>query len=382
MRYVLLAVLCVIGCGITEASANASGDAKRDVLFVPSVDGTVDVIDQHGFRRVERIDAAPDYRQCVGSATNPGEAAACLADNQLAAEGLLILLDDLRVSPNGRTIYVSRPSLGDVVAIDLRTEELLWHVEVSGNHPDHLALSPDGRRLLVSAKSADLVEVINTRKARIVDSFPTGESPHGNDFSDDGELVYNGSLGRGPAPDGAPCRCWLTIVEAGTMDVRRVIEFDQGVRPFVVMPNGKTAYIQLTFLHGFVEYSLEEERVLRTVELPFAEGVAPLDPASDPRASTNHGIAINAARTRICAAATLSDYAAIVRRRSLAVKHVVPVGKQPAWATSSDDGRFCFVANRESDDLSVISYRTGSELARVPVGDNPRRMRTATVRLP
>jgi YVTN family beta-propeller protein len=77
----------------------------------------------------------------------------------------------------------------------------------------------------------------------------------------------------------------------------------------------------------------------------------------------------------------VSDYVAIVRRRSLTVKGTVPVGEEPAWATSSDDGHYCFVPNRESDDVSVISYRTAREVARIAAGDHPRRIVTARVRL-
>lgn len=364
--------------GTDEASAIRPEEKKRDVFLVAhAFEGTVDVISQRNFKRVKRIDVAPDYRECVSNAAAPGEADACVADNQLSAQGTLILLDDLRPSPDGRILYVSRPSLGDVAAISLKTEDLLWRVDVSGRLPDHLALSPDGTRLLVSAKSADVVELIDTRSATIVDRFPTGDSPHGNDYSEDGELVYNGSIGRGTAPDGTPCRCWLTIADAETLDVKRVIEFDQGVRPFVVMPNRRKAYIQLTFLHGFVEYSLKQERPLRTVQLPLTEETTLLAPGSGPSASTHHGIALNHDQTKICAAATVSDYVAIVRRRSLSVKRIIPVGEEPAWATSSDDGRYCFVPNRESDDVSVISYRKAKEVARIEAGDHPRRIRTA-----
>jgi DNA-binding beta-propeller fold protein YncE len=379
----IAAAISVIGVrpGAGEASATRPGERGRDVFLVANAfDGTVDLFGQRSLRRVEQIDVAPDYRQCVGSATTPGDAASCVVDNQLSADGILLLNDDLRVSPGGRVLYVSRPSLGDVAAFDLRTEQMLWRVAVAGLHPDHLALSPDGTRLLVSAKSADVVEVIDTRSATIVDRFPTGDSPHGNDYSEDGELVYNGSMGRGTS-DAMPCRCWLTVVDAETMDVERVIEFDQGIRPFVVTPNGSTAYIQLTLLHGFVEYSLEHERVLRTVQLPLTDETTLLDPGADRRLSTSHGIALNDDGTKICAAETVSDYVAIVRRQSLSVKGIVPVGDEPAWATSSDDGRYCFVPNRESDDVSVISYRKAVEVARIEAGDHPRRIRTARVRL-
>lgn len=365
-----------------EATAASSAAKKRNVALVANAfAGTVDVIEQRSLHRVERIDVAPDYRDCVGDAA-PGDAAECVAQNQLSAEGTLILVDDVAASPDGRILYASRPSLGDVAAFRLKTERLLWRVGITGQRPDHLALSPDGARLLVSAREAHGVEVIDTRSATVVDRFPAGHRPHGNEYSEDGEHVYNGSIGHGMAANAEECRCWLTIVDAETMDVERVIEFDQGVRPFAVMPEGNRTYIQLSRLNGLVEYSLAEDRALRTLRLPLTEGATPPGPDADPRAATHHGIALNDDRTKICAAGSISDYVAIVRRRSLSVKAIIPVGDEPAWATSSVNGRYCFVPNKQSDDVSVISYREAAEVARIEVGEHPNRIRAARVRLP
>lgn len=383
----------LIAAGLTAAAATvAVGDARapgggdatgtrRGVALVANAfDGTVDLIDQRSLRRIGRIDVAPDYRRCVAAGGAAGAFGSCVVDNELAARGVLILVDDLRVSPDGRMLYVSRPSLGDVAAFSLRTERRLWRLDVPGRYADHLALSPDGTRLVVSDRGLDVVHEVDTASVSITDRFATGDTPHGNEYSEDGERVYNGSMGQGMAP-AAECGCWLTIADADTLDVRRVIEFDQGVRPFVVMPNGGRAYIQLTHLPGFVEYDLRRERPLRTMRLPVPDQSTLLEPDSSPPAATHHGIAVDGDRRTICAAATISDYAAIVRRRSLSVKGIVHVGDEPAWASWSGDGRYCFVANRDSDDVSVVSLRRPREVARIDVGDHPVRIRMARVRL-
>lgn len=53
-------------------------------------------------------------------------------------------------SHDGRTLYVSRPSLADVVAIDLGTRQIVWRVRVEGFRSEHMGISPDGTRLLVT----------------------------------------------------------------------------------------------------------------------------------------------------------------------------------------------------------------------------------------
>src|SRR3712207_7178844 len=57
-------------------------------------------------------------------------------------------------SHDGRTIYVSRPSFADVVAIDLATKKIVWRAPVDGQRSDHMAISPDGTRLLVSDRKS------------------------------------------------------------------------------------------------------------------------------------------------------------------------------------------------------------------------------------
>jgi YVTN family beta-propeller protein len=75
----------------------------------------------------------------------------------------------------------------------------------------------------------------------------------------------------------------------------------------------------------------------------------------------------------------MSDYAAIVSRSSFAYR-LIGVGEKPYWATNSGDGKRCFVSVSGNDRVSVISYRTGSEVARIPVGDHPQRMRMGVIR--
>jgi DNA-binding beta-propeller fold protein YncE len=96
--------------------------------------------------------------------------------------------------------------------------------------------------------------------------------------------------------------------------------------------------------------------------------------------SAHHGLTFNPRGTKLCAAGTMSDYAAIVSRRTLRLERAIRVGRTPYWATASEDGRYCFVSVAGEDRVSVISFRTAREVARIRVGDHPQRMRTGGVR--
>jgi len=379
----LIATLAAVALG--AAAAPAAADTREVLLVGNNWDGTVDAIDPRTFDRVARIDAVPDL-DAVKAAMLPDDLVAYLANRELAGEGHDQLVDDVRVSPDGRTMYVSRPSLGDVAAIDLPTRRVLWRTQVDGFRSDHMALSPDGRRLMVSATTANVVDAIDTATGTITGSFPTGDFPHENEYSEDGTKLYNGTIGRvvapdDPALDAAKGNRWFSIVDAATLQVEKVIDFKQGVRPFVVMPDGRTMYVQLSFLHGLVEYDLQEERALRTLHLPLSDEARAMRREDYPLDSAHHGLAVNARGTKLCDAATVSDYAAIIDRSSLRVEGIVPTGDKPYWATASTDGRYCFLANSDSDDVSVVSFGKAKEVARVPVGDHPQRMRMAQVDL-
>jgi YVTN family beta-propeller protein len=51
----------------------------------------------------------------------------------------------------------------------------------------------------------------------------------------------------------------------------------------------------------------------------------------------------------------------------------VPVGTDPDWVTFTPDGRLAYVANAISNDVSVIDTSSFEEVARIPVGQSPKR---------
>jgi hypothetical protein len=181
------------------------------------------------------------------------------------------------------------------------------------------------------------------------------------------------------------------VVDAATLQVLRRIDMGDklaeagypnmsaAVRPMALTPDERYVYFQLSFLHGFVEYDLLEDRVLRVAELPLSEEAQQLRREQYLLDSAHHGLAMNPTGSKLCVAGTMSDYAAIVWRRSFEYK-LVPVGEKPYWSTNSADGKRCFVSVSGDDAVSVISYRTGREVARIAVGDHPQRMRMGKIR--
>ena len=155
-------------------------------------------------------------------------------------------------------------------------------------------------------------------------------------------------------------------------------DMSSAVRPMALSPDERYVYFQVSFFHGFVEYDLQDDRVLRLARLPLSEEAARLRRDEYVLDSAHHGLTMNPEGTKLCAAGTMSDYAAIVSRATFGHR-IVPVGEKPYWTTNSGDGRHCFVSV-SGDDLVVgdlVRDRGGGRAH--PVGDHPQRMRMGRI---
>lgn len=353
----------------------AAGSAdERDVLFTGNRrDGTVSLHDASTYEPLGTVDALPDGETDPDPKEDPGQRVAYPVVNESA--GGENYVQDLDVSPDGRTVYVSRGHLADVVAIDVGTNELVWETELDGYRADHQVLAPDGRYLYTSDVTADAVHRIATADGEIADSAEVTTFPHGNHLHDlpgyggDRTLV-NGSLGNMLAPDRADMDHRLTFLDPGTMSVERVHDFEEGVRPFAFTPGGSTAYVQISYLHGFHEYDVAADRVTRTKRLPETEHV-PESEDDYPLQSAHHGIDVSGDGEYVCVAGTTSWYAAVVRRSDLELLDYFEVGKHPYWVQTAPGGERAFVAVKGEDVVSVVDYADATEVARISVGDDP-----------
>ena len=151
------------------------------------------------------------------------------------------------------------------------------------------------------------------------------------------------------------------------------------VRPMALSEGEKRVYLQVSFFHGFVEYDFRTDKVTRVAELPISEATQALPREDYLLDSAHHGIALEPNQKRLCVAGTMSDYAAIVSRKNFANYKIIDVGPKPYWSTNSANGKHCYVSVSGSDRVAVISYKKKKEIASIPVGDHPQRVRTGVI---
>ena len=114
------------------------------------------------------------------------------------------------------------------------------------------------------------------------------------------------------------------------------------------------------------------------VDLPISEEAQATPREQYLLDSAHHGIAMNPEGTKLCVAGTMSDYAAIVSRSTFQAT-VFPVGEKPYWATNGLGGGTCWVSFSGDDRVGVFDYASEQQVATIPVGDHPQRVRRGAV---
>ncbi|MEU5292847.1 YncE family protein [Streptomyces umbrinus] len=382
----------------TATGASTASADLREVMFVGNNwEGTADVIKSGGdFAKVGRINVIPDKDARMAEINaDPIKWIAFMTIRNSVGEGHDQFVDDMYSTPDGRSMVVSRPSFADVVSIDLASGGINWRFPVSGFRADHMAVSPDGTRVAVSASTSNTVHVLDINTGKQAGSFATGDKPHENIFTSDGKQIWNMAIGDVNTATDAPWLDWtkgdrkITVVDATTFKQVKVIDmrerldaigltdYSDAVRPAAFSPDESKLYFQVSFFNGFFEYDIATDRITRTKTLPKNPATS-TDRTTWVNDSRHHGISMKPDGTKLCVAGTMDDYATVVDRATLQEGPLVPASK-PYWATVSGDGKSCVVSESGADQVTAIDFNTGKKTVSVPVGDHPQRVRLAHV---
>ena len=402
-----------VGLPLAGAPETPAGEL-RDVMFVGNNwEGTATVVDARTYETIHTINTIPDRDERMAEIlAAPDKLAFYLAVQAAIGEGNAQYTDDMYTTHDGRLLAVSRPSFADVVGIDLVSGEIVWRFPMEGYRADHMGVSPDGTRLLVSDSTANKVHELDIVTGEKTGEFASGDSPHENNYTRDGELVFHASIGRVYTPTDRPVvrqpydtlkgEQYFQVVR--TDDLQIQARWDMGleleeagdpgmasaVRPMALAPDERYVYLQVSFFHGWIEFDTQAAdldgtttydgeptvgAVTRVVDLPQR--------TTEPREqyvldSAHHGMAMNPAGTTLCAAGTMDGYAAIVDRETEDFE-LVDVGEKPYWATNGVFGDECWVSVSGEDEVVIIDYATAQPIATVAVGDHPQRVRAGVL---
>lgn len=183
-------------------------------------------------------------------------------------------------SPDARHVYVTNysmygPGFGPegtdvcgpgqyddsfVYRIDTETLEIDQAIRV-GAVPKYVAVTPDGRYVLVTNWCSYDLSVIDAAKGRVVRTVPLGPYPRGIAVSPGSETAYIAVMGTTD----------IARVDLATFDVGWIYGVGSGPRHIVISPNGRFLYVTLNGADLVAKLNIDRGAVVRTV----ATGDAP-----------------------------------------------------------------------------------------------------------
>lgn len=384
----------------TSASASnimyppSSSDTKPVFFVGNNWDGTVTVIEPEGeYKKIGTINMVPDKtKRMLEVIFNPVHFIAFFYIRNTAGEGHDQLVDDMYSTADGKNIIASRPSFADVVSIDIASGNIKWRFKVDGFRADHMAVSPDGKTVAVSASSGNVVHILDINTGKQLGKFKTGDKPHENIYFAGGSKLLNSSIGNVETPYDAPWQDFtkgkrmLTIADVNnnykvtkTIDLRPALDaygrkdLSNAVRPAVFNNDETKLFAQVSFFNGIVEYDMQTDKVTRVAQLPGSSTI-PKDRTKYVNDSRHHGLSISKDGSKLCVAGTMDDYVTIVDTQTLTAGELIKAGK-PYWATVTPDGNNCLISESETDSVTIINFATGKKVKTVPVGNHPQRVR-------
>lgn len=267
-------------------------------------------------------------------------------------------------APDGSRLYVTNEAEGTLDVVDARTLKVVAHVALSG-HPNNVSISKDGKRIYVAiAEAPGAVDVIDAASLARARSIPIDGAVHNTFVTPDGRYVVAGSIaGR-----------TLTVIDQATEATAWSIKFDRGVRPiaFEKRPDGSTArmFVQLSDLHGFAVVDFATHRETGRVVLPDVPGAAR---SLNTQGAPSHGIAVAPDGRTLWVGSKWYHYVAAYSLPDLKPLGIVPIGRYPDWLTFSPDGMSLYIACAGSNSVSVVDAKTLKEVAKIAVGEVPKR---------
>jgi YVTN family beta-propeller protein len=282
-------------------------------------------------------------------------------------------------SPDGKRVYISNEAEAVLDVVDRETGEIIKAIPLSG-HPNNIAVTKDGRRIFICIAekpgALDIVDAASLQKAK---SIPMKAPLHNVYVTPDGRFAVAGSV-RGK---------FAVVVDVETEQVAWEVAFDQGVRPmaFDANPDGSTRhmFVQLSNLHGFavVDFATHKETArIKLPDEPYGFGV------DEGRLGTpSHGIGvapdnktlwINSVLANSVFVYSLPDIKLVGHAElpTLDVSGRHAVGSTPDWLTFAPDNKTVYVADTALRMVSAIDAKTLKEVARIKVGEVPKRMNT------
>lgn len=246
--------------------------------------------------------------------------------------------------------------LDQIIIIDPYTDQITKRITIStDNHLAHVAISPDSKKAYVTAQEKGLVYTIDTKTFEIEKTLDlgTGSGPHGLRISPNGANAFIALL------DGKA----LATLDISTNKIQQ-IPFDSGAVQTAVTPNGRFAFVSLYTTKQIAKLDTTTGKIEK-INLPKeSKGPVQLYPTPDSRF-------IYVADQGYYFDQPTGNTVYRISVENGEIDQTITAGSAPHGVVVDSDGKFAYITNLLSDDVSIINVATGKEIARIPAGDMP-----------
>jgi YVTN family beta-propeller protein len=268
------------------------------------------------------------------------------------------------VQADGKRLFVTVEGDNTLRIIDTATKQTIGTVEVSGR-PNQCAVTPDGKYVAVPIRDGDCVDVVDVTQQKIVKTLPIKE-PHNALNTGSNRYIYVSSMGSHE----------IDLIDLEKMDFAAHIPAGGRPRPYTVSSDGKTMYVAVADLHGFVIVDIPGQKVMETVEIP-AQHATLKKLQYETQDTLTHGLALTPDGSELWVSSLKDDAMYIYDVKAKKITGRVSTGQGPNWIVFSPEGKYACISNAETDDVSIIDVKTRNEVTRVKVGKVPKRLAVA-----
>lgn len=272
-------------------------------------------------------------------------------------------------APDGSRLYITNESLSTVDVIDAKTLKIIKRIPLTG-HPNNIAVSKDGKKVYAGiAQAPGAVDVIDTATLTNVKSIKVQGSVHNVYVTPDGKYAVSGSVGAKV----------ISVIDAKTDEIAWTTTLSAGIRPmaFLANPDGSTKWIfvQLSDFHGVAVVDFATHQEINRITLPDVPGE--MKHTDGIQGSPAHGLAVTADGKTLLATSKWYGEMYSYSLPDLKLLGMVHVGQHPEWVTLTPDGKTAYVAAAGDNEVSVVDIKSMKEVARIAVGQVPKRNATA-----
>jgi YVTN family beta-propeller protein len=274
------------------------------------------------------------------------------------AEGSLYV--GLVISSDGKRVFASDGTNDAIRTFTLGRGKLVEGEPIylpAGTWPAGLALTEDGRRLVVAGNLSDQVLLVDLAASEVSATGAVGHLPYGVAISRDGKRVFVSNWGANT----------VSVVDSGSGKLQAAIEVGMHPSAILASPARDEIYVADTDSDEITVIDGRTSKVLRTVSLrPWPGAPAGASPNALALSPDGRTLYVANAGDNDVAVVRLADHEDARRGRGDRVQGLIPTGWFPSGVVLDPSGRTLHVLNMKG--LGVGPVQPGAYIADQLVG--------------